>query len=125
MLAAAEVRFPPESAMLKRIAWIKRKADSLGKTRNDAAHLVVDFEFGTTSKGLITDEGRLIAHPFAMPEKRIRGFTDAKTLENRFKYAAGDIIALQTYALGVLYKMANAEGMLPRRPRLRSVPDRD
>lgn len=122
MLAAAEAILSNEPAMLRRIAWIKRKADSLGKARNDAAHLVVDFQWETET---MQDAGRLVPHPFAMPRKRVNRLTTAKTLESRFKYVTGDIIALQTYALGVIYKLHSPRSALPKRPKLRSAPDQD
>lgn len=118
MLAAAEAVLDADPAMLRRIDWIKRKADSLGRIRNDAAHLVLDFEIAAPP-----DKGRLIANPSVTPKKRLRKLQEAKTLENRFRYVAGDIMALQSYALGVLYKLADQRNTLPKRPRLRSVPD--
>jgi hypothetical protein len=120
MLAAAETILAPDSKMLERIKWIKRKADFLGSIRNDAAHLILDFEVDVPP-----DKGRLIANPAVTPKKRLKKLQEARVLENRFRYVAGDIMALQTYALGVLYKMADPQSTLPKRPRLRSVPDQD
>jgi hypothetical protein len=65
MLAAAEGLIPPGTnqnpAFLKRIKWLKLKADSLGRIRNDAAHLVVEFDH---------PENRLVPAQFAMPAPR-------------------------------------------------------
>lgn len=119
MLAVAEVALKGNPRMLERVRWIKLKADSLGRIRNDAAHLVVDMEYSPRR-----EDGRLVPNQYGMPTKRYKRLQEAKTLESRFKYVAGDIIALQTYALAVLYQLADPQlRTLPKRPKLRSVPD--
>jgi hypothetical protein len=120
MLTAAEEVLEPDSKLFARIKWIKQKADALGIVRNDAVHLVVAPEIDLTEPRTRT---RLVPNDIVMPRKRIDRLKTAQTIEKRFKYLSGDLFALQTYALAVLYQMADPERTLPKRPKLRCAPN--
>ena len=120
MLAAAKGFWiaSPRNRMLSRIRWLKSKADLLGAIRNDAAHLVVDLD-----RSLEKPRGRLVPAEFGNRTDRLKRLREVKNIEDHFRHVVGDINQLYGYARGIAVSIANPHEPLPRKPKLRSVPN--
>lgn len=116
LMAAANNALPAKAAMLEEIRWMKLKADSLGKIRNDAIHLIVRLDRASPP--------RLAPALVGMPETRKARLMAEKNMERRFRDLVGDLNALHYYAIAVFFELSDSSSApLPKRPKLRCAPN--